>query len=164
MEGVLKACGRSLQMGPAQGKDSQMCLEHSEPGEEGCLMSRRDGQELHHLGHVEGFVLSVGLAGPVGLQRPAKEQEASRRVLGGHKRKVRVSALTSAFQEGCVYCQWACVDLTKRRETQESQKHVISSYQNASGTWRPGSSGGCFPDHSAHCGLSEPASSLHADS
>lgn len=47
MEGVLKACGRSLQMGPAQGKDSRVCLEHRKPGEEGCLVSRRAGQELH---------------------------------------------------------------------------------------------------------------------
>jgi len=49
-------------------------------------MNRRDGRELHHLGHAEGFVLSVGLPGPVRLQRPAKEQEASRSVLGGQQR------------------------------------------------------------------------------
>lgn len=46
-----------------------------------------------------GSVLSVRSAGPVSLQRPPKEQEASRRVLGAQQRKVRVSAFTLASQE-----------------------------------------------------------------
>lgn len=63
----------------------------------------------------------------------------------------------------------ACVDLTKRRERREAQKQVSSSCQNASGTWRPGPSGGSFPDYSVHCGLSDPAfgnlaTSLHPGS
>lgn len=143
--------------GAGAGQDPQVCVEHSEADEEGCQMSRRDRRERHHLGSAKGAVLSVGLAGPVCLQRPAKEQEASGRVLGGQQRKVRASASTWAFQEGCICGQWACVDLTKRRERREAQKQVSSSCQNASGTWRPGPSGGSFPDHSVHCGLSDPA-------
>lgn len=79
MEGALKACGRGLQVELVPAKDPQVCVEHSEADEEGCQMSRRDRRERHHLGPAEGAVLSVGLAGPVCLQRPAKEQEASRR-------------------------------------------------------------------------------------
>lgn len=51
--------GRSLQMAWLGAKTPTwfwwQWLEHSEEGEEGCQMSRRDGRELPHLGHAEGF-------------------------------------------------------------------------------------------------------------